>query len=197
MWIDLAHCTTTQGDMMMQRLAVGEPWPYPVAPGMQATLGVTDTGLSLSLAIQCDRPSAKEMAALESGPLRLAVMASQPITWIVLDAAALSYDAPYARGILSLDDARRVGSALPHVEAWPANMRSLVELYVIDRGVLALARIVTCSRDWWIELAKGVSDGPERLDRSAYMAAIKRQQQCWSTMEMIGRARIVEVGGRA
>jgi hypothetical protein len=114
---------------------------------------------------------------------------------LILDAGKISYDAPYACGITSPDHARAIVEAAALVDGWTPQTRRLVEIYVIDRGKLALARAVSLSREWWQAFAGSIADAPESLDRAAYERAVAQQQARMTTAQMLQRAAAAEAGG--
>lgn len=183
-------------DAPLQRIAVGAPWPHPAPEGMQAIISPTEGGLQVALAAALDNITGTELEALIKGPIRLGIATAPPLTWLLLDAGILSLDAPYARGIASPGYAREIAEAAAQIGGWQEQARGLVELYVIDRGLVAGIRLVSLSRDWWSILAAGLRQPPERLERATYDRAVTEQQARWTTPEMLARARIVEVGGR-
>ncbi len=180
----------------MVSLAVGRPYPYPHPGGMQVIVEPTAEGLTLLLAVACDRPTPKEMAALRDAPLRLAVLSGRPLTWLALDAGALSYDAPYAAGITEGPHRAAIRAAAETTRALPETVRGLILIVVIDRGTITLNRLVSCSRAWWRALADSILANDASLAMSDYRRAVAADQARMTTLQMIEAAGIVEIGGK-
>lgn len=181
--------------MGFTQFAVGQPWPYPVPDGMQAMVDGGAEGITLALAAACNEPSPSELRALREGPLRLGVLARPALTWIMLDAGEISYDAPFCASISGQEYQSRVLQAARATAEQPAKQRRLVELYVVDRGKIAVIRIVSLSADWWRAFAAAVVAAPQ-LDMAAYRAAMDADQRAMTTPQMLAAASVVEVGGK-
>jgi len=182
--------------MTPARYAVGEPWPHALAAnGLQATL---TEALDLALLAGIWRPTGKEIEAMRIGQLRIGVLPSLPLVWIMLDAGAVSFDAPYALG---LEPAEKRASIIEHAAAigtWPESNRGLISIFTVDsvsRRIGAI-RTVTLSRTWWLALADGLRASGAPLSGAAQSAAIKRDYKRWPiTAEMFAAASVVEIGG--
>ena len=182
---------------------VGRPHPGPVviADGMQAILAPTEGGLSLTLLTAVPRPSSKELAALRDAPLRIGLYSSPPLAWILLDAGAISFDAPYAIGITPPAHRDAILTAAKAINDWSAAIRGLVSVDVIDparTNRIEVLRAVTLSREWWQRFAATLitAAGSGSLDSTSYRAAIASDSQL-NTANMFARASAVEIGGRS
>jgi len=180
----------------LTQFEVGSPWPYPNVNGMQALITAADDGLSLMLACACDKPTVREHKALNEGPLRFGLLSSPPLTWIILDAGVISYDAPYAVGINSARQHDDILGAAKKTLAITEDLRGLAILAVIDRGKISILRGLSLTMAWWQCLANSILASPQPLDRTSYERAIARDQTAMTTKLMLAKAQIVETGGR-
>lgn len=180
---------------------VGKPHPGPItiAEGMQAILNPTEGGLSLVLLTAVPRPTATEIKALRGDPMRIGLYKSPPLAWILLDVGAISFDAPYAIGIVPPTHRDEVLAGARAVRDWRPTIRALFSLDVIDtsRGNrIEVLRAATLSREWWTAFARALEDaaaaGP--LDAAGHRAAIARDQRL-TTKEMFVAAAAVEIAG--
>ena len=188
--------------MVLVPYKVGEPWPGPVTlrDGMQVILNPAEDGLSMVLLAAVPQPTAKELTALREQPLRMGVYASPPLVWVLLDAGTISFDAPYAVGIVPDRDRAAILAGARAIEAWTTSIRGLMQLDVIDptrRNRIEILRMASLSSGWWQTFAAAIgasaTKGP--LGSAEHRAAIAADQSL-STREMFARAAAVEVAGR-
>ena len=178
----------------MMKLTVGQPWIEGAGPdGMRAIIEPNDGGLALTLALTINKLTAGELKALREGRIRMAVLSSPPLAWIILDAGKVSFDAPYAAGITTHPGDIALGCAA--IAKWTAETRGLANIIVIDRGKIAALRMFSLSRDWWSALAQAILAAPPVLDIAAYHRAIERDAARMTTPQMLAKAAVVEVGG--
>lgn len=179
---------------------VGAPWPHPLRPGMQATIDPGDESPSMMLICALPEPTLAEIAALTKGRVRLAVIPAAPLVWIVLDAGAVSFDAPYALGLHSAERRAEIVVSAGRAADWSEEMHNLVTIATVDSasGVTRGLRAVGLSRAWWMALADGLARSAEPLDAGTHQAAIARDLARWpQTVDMLRDATAVETIGGA
>jgi hypothetical protein len=111
---------------------LGAAWPHPIGEGMRAVIEPHDEGPALTLVCGLPRPTSAEIKALRKGRVRLAITSSSSLAWIILSAANLSFDAPYALGVESDDRRAAIAAALARISAWPEHLRGLVTIITVD-----------------------------------------------------------------
>lgn len=180
---------------------VGKPWPGPVnlKDGMQVILNPIEDGLSMVMLAAVPQPTPKELQALREQPLRVGVYASAPLVWVLLDAGAISFDAPYAVGIVPEEDRAKILAGARGMAILAPQVRGLAQIDVIDpaRGNrIEVLRAATLSAAWWQVFAAAIDAAAGRgpLGAAAHRAAIAADQRL-STREMFDRAGAVEVAG--
>jgi hypothetical protein len=176
---------------------VGAPFPLPIASeGMTAVIAPGDEAPSITLVCALGAPTPAEIAALTKGRLRLAIVPSPPLTWIVLDAGSISFDAPYALGVEAAERRAAIAESLARASRWSAETRNLVTVATvdIDTGMTRGLRAATLSRAWWLALASGMSAAA--IDPASRDAAIDRDLRRWrQTADMLRAASALEVVG--
>lgn len=186
-----------EGAVAMAVYEVGAPWPQPIASeGMTAVVAPGEEAPSLTLVCALGSPTPAEIAALTKGRLRLAIVPSPPLTWIVLDAGKISFDAPYALGVEAAERRAEIADSLARASRWSAETRNLVTIATVDSdtGLTRGLRAATLSRAWWLALAAGISAAA--IEPAARDAAIARDLRRWpQTADMLRAATALEVVG--
>lgn len=176
---------------------VGAPWPHGAAEdGMQAVIDPAADSLSVMLVCHVAGLTPDERETLTRGPMRLGVLPSPPLTWLLLAGPAITLDAPYAVGIAGEEHRAHILRAAHATMAMRESQRLLVTIAVVDRGVVAVLRAASASRDLALTLAGAILATPAPLDRALYDAAIRRDAR-QSTAQMLAAAQAVETMGRA
>lgn len=186
--------------MTVTGFVVGEPWPYPLrGEGMQALLHPGPEAIELMLVVSIRRPSDDEVTALRERPLRLALLPSPPLVWLLLSAEGLTRDAPYAIGLNAETDRVALLAAARKAHLWAQGTRGLVSITVVDYSgrKIRVLRIVSCTSLWFQTLADALVSADRPLSQSDYDAAIDRDLRRWpATADMLAAATVVEIGGR-
>lgn len=184
----------------MQRYAVGSLWPHRLAgEGMTCLLDPGEDGVSMMLVMAMPRPSRAERRAVKSGVLKLALLPSPPLVWIVAAMPGLSLDAPYAVGVHTPERIAALTSSARRAHAWPDDMRGLITIALVDTadGVVRALRAVSLSRAWWAALADGLEASAAPIDAAEHQAAMAHDSARWTTAAMLAAAPVVEAVGRA
>lgn len=183
----------------IQSYEVGRPWPHPIQPaGLQMLAEPIEDGVGVMLVAAVPHISGQEITALTESPIRLGILPSPPIVYVLLSADGLSLDAPYAVGLhdAALAGALRAGVGL--ARSWPDDRRGTLTIAVVDGAdrILRGLRMVSLSRTWWVKLAAALDRcgpvTPAALD--AEMARAYRRYP--DVAAMMHDATIVETAGR-
>lgn len=157
------------------RYVVGEPWPFPLqGEGLQVMDQVTPAGLDLLLVAAFSAPTAEEVRSLLKDPLKVGILsAGSRVVMIVAATSAVQLDAPYASGLNGRERLRAIDDAAGRAHDWPAGMKRLLTLAIVDLdSTITLGiRTVGLSKDWWTSLASLVGSArictPAERDREA------------------------------
>jgi hypothetical protein len=175
---------------------VGKPWPHPLTAGMTAIIDPGDEAPQLMLVCAIPSPTPQEVAAMKTGRLRVAIVPSPPLIWIVLDGGEVSFDAPYALGVETAERRAAIVQSVARAVDWPNTMRNIATIVLVDAdtGLIRVLRAVSLTRSWWLALAAGLSAAP--IEAATRDVAISRDLRRWpQTADMLRDAAIVEVAG--
>ena len=85
--------------MAFEAIQVGKPWPYPLAgEGLEALMEPGEEGVQVTLVAALAKPTVAEVQALTNEPVRLGLLASPPLVWLVLAGRDVSLVPPMRSG---------------------------------------------------------------------------------------------------
>jgi len=180
-------------------LSVGAPWPYPMHhEGLGIVASIAADGLDLLLSVTIGNPTRQEIDALRSGPLRVGLMPSPPLVWLVLYGDGISFDTPFAPGLAGSAMSPEHHAAAAKAAEWAPKTRRLLTLGVADTstGQTVALRAISLTRKWWQEWADCCAQASAPITQAQWQAAQQRDYQRWpSTDALLKSCRMVEKAG--
>ncbi len=180
------------------QLAVGEPWPYPMHhQGLGINASIAPDGMDLLLMVTIDRPTRKEIDALRSGPLRIGLMPSPPLVWLVLSGNGISFDTAFAPGLAGSTMTPEHYAAAAKAHEWRKELRRLLMLGVADTSsATPRCCAVYPSGTWWRKWADYCAEAHQPVNHAQWQAAQQRDYRRWPTTNaLLKSCPIVEKAG--
>ena len=166
---------------------------------MAIVLDAAGDGLDMLLACMVHRPTAAEIDALTRKPLRIGLLPSPPLLWIMLAADRISFDLPFVPALAGAAMSEEQRCAADKADGWPDTFRRMLTIGVADTysGLCVGLRTVSLSKAWWSAFGRStrrLSATVTAAQRDAAMAADYRRL---GTTETMMRAALVnEIAGR-
>jgi hypothetical protein len=180
---------------------VGEKLPFPLnGDGMRLAINPTDNdnGLEILFFILMPNIRLEEEIEFKSHPIRIGILLSGPLVFLLLIVDKIKLDAPFAVGAYDPKFQPQLLACANEARKWSPSTRRPVNMIIVDETtqIIKHLRYMTLTQSWWVQLADAFELCPKTLSKEEYKAAMTRAYKQWqSTAEMIPACLIVEQAG--